>query len=82
MTMDCDDCLERLYTFLDKELGPTERKEVAQHLADCGDCDDNFVFEERFLRVIRDCGTSDVAPTELRQRVLERLRRDTPPTTL
>jgi mycothiol system anti-sigma-R factor len=82
MTMDCDDCLERLYTFLDRELGPSERKEVAQHLADCGDCDDNFVFEERFLRVIRDCGTSDVAPTELRQRVVERLRRDAPPTTL
>ena len=40
--MDCDDCVEKLYAFLDKELAPTERKEVAQHLADCGDCDDNF----------------------------------------
>src|ERR671937_600470 len=82
LRMDCDDCLERLYTFLDQELGPTERKEVAQHLADCGDCDDNFVFEERFLRVIRDCGTSDIAPAELRQRVVERLRRDAPPSTI
>jgi mycothiol system anti-sigma-R factor len=79
--MDCDDCLDRLYAFLDKELGPTERTNVAQHLADCGDCDDDFVFEERFLEVIRDCGTSDVAPAEVRQRVIERLRRDLPPTT-
>ncbi|HEV8535854.1 MAG TPA: mycothiol system anti-sigma-R factor [Candidatus Limnocylindria bacterium] len=79
--MDCDDCLEKLYEFLDQELGPAERKEVAKHLEGCGDCGDDLVFEERFLRVIRDCGTSDVAPAELRQRVAERLRRDVPPTT-
>ena len=78
--MDCDDCLDRLYAFLDKELGPAERTDVARHLEDCGDCDDNFVFEARFLEVIRDCGTSDVAPLELRRRVIERLRRDLPPT--
>jgi mycothiol system anti-sigma-R factor len=80
--MDCDDCLERLYTFLDKELGAAERTEVARHLADCEDCEDNFVFEERFLEVIRDCGTADVAPASLRERLVERLRRDFPPTTL
>jgi len=40
-----------------------------------------FAFEERFLKVIRDCGTSDVAPAELRRRVAERLRSDVPPTT-
>ena len=79
--MDCDDCVEKLYAFLDKELAPTERKEVAQHLADCGECDDNFVFEARFLEVLRDCGTSDIAPAELRRRVAERLRSDVPPTT-
>jgi mycothiol system anti-sigma-R factor len=79
--MDCDDCLERLYTYLDQELGAIEVSKVAQHLADCGDCDENFVFEARFLEVIKDCGTSDVAPAELRQRVIERLRRDAPPAT-
>src|SRR5919197_413712 len=56
--MDCDDCLERLYTYLDQELGAIEVSKVAQHLADCGDCDENFVFEARFLEVIKDCGTS------------------------
>jgi mycothiol system anti-sigma-R factor len=79
--MDCDDCLDKLYAFLDKELGAAERTEIARHLEGCGDCGDNLVFEERFLKVIRDCGTSDVAPTELRQRVAERLRGDVPPTT-
>ena len=79
--MDCDDCLERLYAFLDQELAPTERTQVASHLEGCTDCEDNLAFEERFLKLIRDCGTSDVAPAELRQRVIERLRSDSPPTT-
>jgi hypothetical protein len=30
--MDCDDCLEKLYAFLDQELGSNERKQVASHL--------------------------------------------------
>ncbi len=80
--MDCDDCLDKLYAFLDQELGPAERKEVAQHLEGCDDCGDSVVFEERFLKVIRDCETSDLAPADLRRRVAERLRRDVPPTTL
>jgi mycothiol system anti-sigma-R factor len=81
MGMDCDDCLEKLYQFLDQELGPTERKEMARHLEGCDDCGDTVVFQERFLKVIQDCGTSDVAPAELRKRVAERLRREVPPTT-
>ena len=80
--MDCDDCLKRLYAFLDQELGPTDRAKVAKHIADCGDCGDDFDFEARFLQVIRDCGTSDVAPAELRQRIADRLRHEVPPTTL
>ena len=64
--MDCDDCLEKLYQFLDQELGPTERKEIARHLEGCDDCGDTVVFQEQFLKVIHDCGTSDVAPAELR----------------
>ena len=79
--MDCDDCLEKLYQFLDQELEPAERKDMARHLEGCDDCGDNLVFEERFLQVIRDCGTSDLAPAELRRRVAERLRSDIPPTT-
>jgi len=79
--MDCDDCLDKVYAFLDQELGANERKQVASHLDGCTDCGDNLAFEERFLEVIRDCGTSDVAPTELRRRVAERLRSEAPPPT-
>src|SRR5437764_1401879 len=78
---DVDDSRQKLYASLDQELGSSDRKQVASHLDGCTDCGDNLAFEERFLQVIRDCGTSDVAPAELRRRVAERLRSDVPPTT-
>ena len=72
--MDCANCLERLYTYLDRELAPAELTEVRAHLDDCGGCEDNFVLEERFLARVRDCCQEDVAPTELRTRIVARLR--------
>ncbi|TMB63037.1 MAG: mycothiol system anti-sigma-R factor [Chloroflexi bacterium] len=80
--MDCDDCVERLYAFLDTELTKAEIIEVRSHLEGCDDCDDNFLFEARFLQQLRDCCTTDVAPAELRQRVILKLRAaSAPPTT-
>ena len=78
--MDCTDCLERLYSYLDRELAPAEVTEVRAHLDDCGGCDDSFVLEQRFLARVRDCCQEDVAPTELRTRIVARLRMesDTP----
>ena len=77
--MDCDDCVKKLYAFLDTELSSDEVAQVRKHLDGCDDCDDNFVFEARFLAQIRDCCTSDVAPVELRRRVIEKIRSATPP---
>ena len=77
--MDCNDCVERLYAFLDTELSETDLVSVRSHIEGCDDCDDNFVFEARFLEQLRECCTSDVAPAELRQRVILKLRGGTPP---
>jgi mycothiol system anti-sigma-R factor len=78
--MDCKECLERLYAFLDQELEAVDFDAVKVHLKECGDCGEDFRFEARFLTIVRDCGTSDVAPAELRERVIRRLRDMTPPT--
>lgn len=74
--MDCGDCLERLYTFLDTELSTEERAAVRSHLERCHDCDGHFDLEARFLEQLRDCCTADVAPPVLRERVIARLRGD------
>lgn len=77
--MNCKDCEERLYAFLDTELSPAELAAVRAHLDGCGDCGAEEVFEARFLEQLRDCATSDVAPAELRRRVIERLKGASPP---
>lgn len=74
--MDCTDCAERLYAFLDRELDPTEIAEVRMHLGHCRPCEDEFVVEERFLKHVHDCCTEDHAPAELRDRIVTRLRRE------
>ncbi len=77
--MDCGDCLERLYAFLDQELTAAEVVQVKGHLDDCGGCADSFVFEEHFLTQVRDCCTEEGAPAELRERIILRLRASGPP---
>ena len=72
--MDCNDCVERLYSYLDRELAPSELTEVRVHLDDCGGCEDQFVIEERFLARVRDSCHEDVAPTKLLTRIVARLR--------
>jgi anti-sigma factor (TIGR02949 family) len=72
--MDCDGCVDRLYAFLDTELSEAEITSVRSHLEGCQDCDDNFVFEARFLDQLKECVTSDAAPSDLRHRVIEKLR--------
>jgi mycothiol system anti-sigma-R factor len=78
--MDCNDCVERLYAFLDTELSEADIKAVPSHLDGCDDCDENFVFEARFLDQLKECCTSEVAPADLRQRVILKLRGTSPPT--
>ena len=78
--MDCNDCVKRLYAFLDAELSDEELTEVRSHIAGCDDCGDNFELEARFLAKLKEWCTSDVAPAELRIRVTTMLRTGSPPT--
>jgi mycothiol system anti-sigma-R factor len=72
--MDCDDCLERLYQYLDRELSENDVTVVRQHLDDCEGCSGHFVFEERFIKKVHDACAGDRAPVELRERIVLRIR--------
>ncbi|MDP9265090.1 MAG: zf-HC2 domain-containing protein [Chloroflexota bacterium] len=65
--------MERLYAFLDEELAESDVAEMRAHLVECAGCEDNLVFEQRFLDHIRDSYTSGRAPEELRERIVVRL---------
>jgi mycothiol system anti-sigma-R factor len=72
--MDCQDCLEQLYQYLDKELSEAEVKTIRVHLDDCGGCTDHFFFEARFIEKIQKACADDRAPDQLRERIVLRLR--------
>jgi len=74
--MDCDDCLERLYPYLDRELAAGELEQVRRHLDDCHGCDRTYLLERLFLERVKGSATADVAPPAVRERLILRLRHD------
>ncbi len=79
--MNCQDCVDRLYAFLDTELTEQELVAVRSHIAGCDDCGDSYTFEARFLDQLKRWCTAGVAPEDLRERVAAMLRGASPPTT-
>ena len=71
--MDCRDCLERLYEYLDKELSPDDVATVRRHIDDCRGCSDHFFFEASLIEKIHDACADDRAPAHLRERIILRL---------
>lgn len=74
--VDCSEILERVYLFLDREMGGETNAyaTIEEHLDECGPCFEK-VDLERVIRtmVARSCGCEH-APDELKQRVLARIR--------
>ena len=48
--MNCRECVEHLYEFLDRELTPELEREIREHLEDCPPCGEQYDFEELFLK--------------------------------
>jgi anti-sigma factor (TIGR02949 family) len=69
MAMTCQECVEKLQPFLDRELSEIERLEVEHHLTVCGHCADSFQFEAGILHVVGRCGRSTAAPEEFKARI-------------
>jgi mycothiol system anti-sigma-R factor len=65
----CGEITDRLYEYLDQELGSVERSAVQRHLKGCASCHRQFEFEDQFLARMRlaTCGVS--APLGLRLKI-------------
>jgi mycothiol system anti-sigma-R factor len=70
--VDCRDVLDRVYSFIDGELGPADLEQIRHHLDECGPCLTSFDLE-RMLKALVARSCRETAPSELRQRVLLRL---------
>jgi len=71
--MNCRECLEHLYEYLDRELTPDVEREIQAHLAECPPCGEQHDFEAVFLKFLRARVSAQGAPPALRRRILEQL---------
>lgn len=70
---DCADFLERIVYFIDNELDEADCSEVRLHLDSCNPCLEKYDLQRTVKTVVaRSC--TEVAPDELRQRVLLKIR--------
>lgn len=65
----CDEALQNLYVYLDRELDSATTEGIHAHLEECGECYRGFDFEHRLKQVVRDRLAEDVPP-----QFLEKLR--------
>src|SRR2546430_1882888 len=62
----CEQTMQRLNTYIDRELSETEVRKVKAHLDDCPPCEQVFDFQAEMKRLVRkECCTDD-APARLR----------------
>lgn len=72
--MNCDECLEIMWQYLDGELDGVSSDELQRHLEQCRACFTHAEFERALkARVRRACG-GEQAPPALRERLTRLLR--------
>ena len=67
-SINCREVLHRVYHFLDGELTPERRDQIARHLDRCSPCLEAFGFENEIRRLVAD-RCRDQVPDELRTRI-------------
>ncbi len=71
--LSCEEALQRLDDYVDRELSSTDVEEIKGHLDACNDCSQHFTFEQRIVEEVRTKLVRLDIPNDLRQKVLSRL---------
>ncbi|HYL21686.1 MAG TPA: mycothiol system anti-sigma-R factor [Gemmatimonadales bacterium] len=71
--MNCRECKEHLYEYLDRELTPEVERDIREHLVECPPCGEHFDFEKLFLQFLQARCRAQGAPAELKRRILNEL---------
>ena len=70
----CSEVLARVYSYLDDQIDDSGCAKIRQHLDECGPCLREYGLEEAVKRLVhKHCG-ADPVPSDLRTKVLSRLR--------
>ncbi|MDI5934540.1 MULTISPECIES: anti-sigma factor family protein [Halomonas] len=68
----CEEVIERLFDYLDRELDHRQADDIERHLSRCRDCFTRAEFEKRLRARVEAAGTVK-APTRLRHRIRDLL---------
>ena len=66
----CSEVLDRMYTYLDGELGEHDLHRVREHLEECAPCMSQHDVDLMVKKLIHRSGGGDLAPEELRERIV------------
>lgn len=70
---DCREVLDRVFEFLDGEMGTLDVNRIRQHLDECGPCLQQYDLDVALKALLRRSCACEQAPTELRQKILVRI---------
>jgi anti-sigma factor (TIGR02949 family) len=67
--IDCREALRRIAAYLDRELDPSERAELEEHLERCRSCFSRAEFERKLKDRVREELGAERVPAELEGRI-------------
>ena len=70
---DCSEVLDRVFEYLDNEMGELDCAKIAQHLRECGPCLEEYDLDKALKALIRRSCACEPAPEELRTRIMTRI---------
>lgn len=71
--IDCSYALQRVFLYLDGEIGEVDAAEARQHITDCSPCLRQYGIEEEVKRLVRRSCCGEPVPDGLRTKVMFRL---------
>jgi|AmaraimetFIIA100_FD_contig_71_716873_length_3063_multi_6_in_0_out_0_1 mycothiol system anti-sigma-R factor len=72
--MNCQDCLDRMWQYIDGELDVESTDELQRHLVQCRECFSEAEFERRLKEMVRHACGAERAPDRLRERLTKILQ--------
>ncbi len=66
---ECDEALERLYEFIDRELPDSDLVRIGEHLNDCPPCNEELQVNQKIKDIVSRC-PKEAAPDEMRAKIL------------
>ena len=72
--MNCQECLDQMWQYIDGELDMASTDELQHHLAQCRECFSQAELERRLKEMMRRACGGEQAPARLRERLVKILQ--------